>query len=418
MLIYPGNGDFSFDPPVELPLSTVAVEGISGDFDKDGRRDLAVVTVCCSAFVFLNRGGLLFAAREIFLDDDLGDITTADLNGDSHLDLLVAASFIDGNAFPGQVGTVIVALGNGDGTFRPKTVFDTGVRGEITIVAGDFNADGHVDVATGNWSVQHDDEFGDQLWDSISIVPGDGTGRLLRATTYALGRVNQGPGDAIWMFTHHSLNTSDLNGDRRTDLIASPGAFLLSRPPAPNRAPTVFAGADRTIYEPGIHHNLLGIASDPDRHWLTYRWSGDNASPFPSDAPFARSFGLERGRYVFTVRVDDGHGGTASDSVRITVADPDIDPVVTLFPPEPPAAGTVTLRWDASADRGITRFDLWWSTTEGRSWGRIAECTALPATARTCVTSNTAVADATLRIIATDRSGQQWISLANYPFVP
>ena len=48
---------------------------------------------------------------------------------------------------------------------------------------------------------------------------------------------------------HHQLNTADLNGDGRTDLIASPGVIALNRPAAPNHPPVAFAGADRTAYD-------------------------------------------------------------------------------------------------------------------------------------------------------------------------
>jgi hypothetical protein len=71
--------------------------------------------------------------------------------------------------------------------------------------------------------VLYDDDAGEQLWDSISIMAGDGNGHLLRAVTYALGRVNWG--DFAYVLTHNMLNTSDLNGDRQTDLIGSPGRF-------------------------------------------------------------------------------------------------------------------------------------------------------------------------------------------------
>ena len=79
----------------------------------------------------------------------------------------------------------------GDGTFGERIGFDTGVGGEASLVAGDFNSDGNLDVATGNQSVVSDERFGRQLWDSVSIMPGDGTGRLLAATTYAWGRSMQ-----------------------------------------------------------------------------------------------------------------------------------------------------------------------------------------------------------------------------------
>ena len=88
-----------------------------------------------------------------------------------------------------------------------------------------------------------------QFWDSVSILPGDGTGRLLTATTFTLANLHPGTFqlDPLYPYQNyqHQLNTSDLNGDGRTDLIASPGVTLLNRPAAANRPPSAFAGPDR-----------------------------------------------------------------------------------------------------------------------------------------------------------------------------
>jgi hypothetical protein len=407
LLVFPGNGNFTFDPPVELGTPGFPFEGISGDFDKDGDRDIAVVLDCCSLVVYRNGGGFLFSGTETPMAQDLGDITAADINRDGNLDLLIAATSEFISPGSSDTGFIDVLLGRGDGTFANRVLYDAGVRGEFTIVAGDFNRDGKIDVATGNLSPIQNDEFGTQLWDSISIVPGDGTGRLLRATTYALGTQNVSTADAVFVRTHNTLNTSDLNGDGHVDLIASPGVILLNRAAAPNRRPSVFAGADRTVYDGSFM--VRGIATDPDRHWLDYEWTIDGTvSFFP--VPFLPVVGLEVGTHTFTLRVTDPHGATASDTVRITVA-ADTDPFVALEYGGPPPSGPATIEWFASEDRGLVRFDLWSSANGGRSWGRITECTALPATARSCVWNNPL--DRVIRLVAYDRRGRQFIALAN-----
>ena len=114
-----------------------------------------------------------------------------------------------------------------------------------------------------------------------------------------------------------SLNTSDLNGDHATDLIASYGAILFNIPAAANRPPTVDAGPDRvllndhgTIFRPS--------ASDPDEDVLTYdiRDAAGNSSRTYPNACFESVF--RDGDNLVTVTVNDGHGHSATDSVVYT----------------------------------------------------------------------------------------------------
>ena len=60
---------------------------------------------------------------------------TVDLNGDGILDLVSNPS-----------GGIAVRLGNGDGTFQVPAIYDS-TDVAAGMVAGDFNADGKVDVA-------------------------------------------------------------------------------------------------------------------------------------------------------------------------------------------------------------------------------------------------------------------------------
>ena len=63
-----------------------------------------------------------------------------DFNGDGRTDLAVAN--LNDN-------TVSVLLGNGDGTFQPQVTYAVGDRPDA-IVAGDFNGDGRTDLAVAN----------------------------------------------------------------------------------------------------------------------------------------------------------------------------------------------------------------------------------------------------------------------------
>ena len=65
---------------------------------------------------------------------------TGDFNADGKLDLAVAIH---------NAAKVSIFLGNGDGTFLPKVDIPTNVRPQ-SIVAGDFNGDGKIDLVTAN----------------------------------------------------------------------------------------------------------------------------------------------------------------------------------------------------------------------------------------------------------------------------
>src|SRR5687767_13133505 len=252
--LYRGNGDLTFQPAVDLFTQGGGyqpADATSGDFNGDGRRDIAVASPL-EIDVFINTGGVSYS-RSVIPGAEFSDITTRDLNNDGRLDLVASSGSRDFHYPYSTPGAVHVLIGNGNGTFQPWVRHETGVLGSMSIVVGEFTGDGIIDVATGNRSVVDDSDLGRHFWDSLSVFPGDGTGGLAAPTTYALGTMQPEYGwidqTAPYQDNHHQLNTSDLNGDGRTDLIASPGVVALNRPPAANRPPVAFAGSDRTAYD-------------------------------------------------------------------------------------------------------------------------------------------------------------------------
>jgi large repetitive protein len=100
-------------------------------------------------------------------------------------------------------GEVIILLGNGDGTFQPPQSYDSGAFKATSVAVGDFNGDGHIDLA-----VTHVTANGTQSSPVVSILLGKGDGTLQTARTYAAGH---------GMATN--VTVADVNHDGKPDLV-------------------------------------------------------------------------------------------------------------------------------------------------------------------------------------------------------
>ena len=141
-----GNGDGTFQAAQSfgdyLGAHFVAV----GDFNGDGKEDIVtanvaqlldiygVHTVEDDVRVLLGNGDGTFQAGQSYdAGDEPGFMAVGDFNGDGKLDLAVTA-----------VGGVSVLLGKGNGTFQPAQNYAVG-GGSLAV--GDFNGDGKLDLA-------------------------------------------------------------------------------------------------------------------------------------------------------------------------------------------------------------------------------------------------------------------------------
>jgi outer membrane protein OmpA-like peptidoglycan-associated protein len=96
-------------------------------------------------------------------------------------------------------------------------------------------------------------------------------------------------------------------------------------PPAPpvNRPPTVTARCEPCTVEVGKASTVTADAQDPDGDTLTYKWGAPTGS-FANNADRQTQWTapMQEGAVPVTVTVDDGRGGTASDTVTIQVIRP------------------------------------------------------------------------------------------------
>ncbi len=103
-----------------------------------------VLLGCFLAARAASADGLCFGATAYPVGAAPSDVLLADFNNDGTLDLAVANHDLD------QDNRVSLLLNNGDGTFAPTLFFDVGAR-PYWLAAGDFNADGWLDVAVTNY---------------------------------------------------------------------------------------------------------------------------------------------------------------------------------------------------------------------------------------------------------------------------
>lgn len=188
--IVPGAPNGYFYGGVELVNSIVVA-----DFNNDGKPDLAAGLESGDIAVALGNGNASFNfasnATDVFYGSILGTPTVAygDFNGDGNLDLAFAADFQPVNSIIGMS----VSLGNGNGTFDAGWRYRDGPSGEVlSVVAGDFNRDGKLDLMGGDAVITY-----------VFLGNGDGT--------FQLSKNYEGEGGI-------NAVTGDFNGDGILDL--------------------------------------------------------------------------------------------------------------------------------------------------------------------------------------------------------
>jgi hypothetical protein len=145
ILLGDGKGGFG---PQQLYASAFADSVVVGDFNGDGRADLALAVPNNGnkvSVVFGDGAGNFGLASNFSTGGNPGDITVGDFNGDGRPDIAVVNNG-QGASAPPSLPSVSLLLGDGAGGFGPALSVTTFPAGDI--VAGDFNGDGTLDIAT------------------------------------------------------------------------------------------------------------------------------------------------------------------------------------------------------------------------------------------------------------------------------
>jgi hypothetical protein len=248
-----GNGDGTLQSPTITPGTSGFNSFLLGDFNHDGIADLATTSYSTQLTILLGNGNGSFQQRSATLPDGTTPVVVADVNGDGLQDILALS----------RTG-IVTLLGQADGTF--SNAHTTTIAAQ-SFIAGDFNADGKVDLA-----VTNADYANANYTVSILFGAGDGSfapGQVISFTdanlpnALALTDINQDGiediavatssnvqgtgyqtvliGNATGNFnriaialpkpytggqSYTSIRSADMNGDGLPDLIVGPGVLL------------------------------------------------------------------------------------------------------------------------------------------------------------------------------------------------
>ncbi len=186
-----GNGDGTFQAAVNYGTGTGPFFVAVGDFNGDGKADLVVANYGgTNVSVLLGKGDGTFSPAVNYNAGGAPEsVAVGDFNGDGKADLVVV-----NNTDPGSVS---VLLGNGDGTFQAVN-YGLGLGNQPQAVAvGDFNGDGKADLAVTNYG------------GNVSVLLGNGDGTFQAAVNYGLGTGLR------------AIAVGDFNGDGKADLVVT-----------------------------------------------------------------------------------------------------------------------------------------------------------------------------------------------------
>ena len=279
VLLGNGAGGFATTSGSPIPVGTHPTWIVSGDLNRDGKRDLATANRDSNNVTVLlgdGAGGFAPAPRSPFAVGSVPhSVAIGDLNSDGRLDLAT------GNQASNDV---TVLRGNGAGSFSPAPASPFAVGTLPTAIAiGDLNADQRPDLATA-----------DRTDDRVTVLLGTRAGRF-----------SAGPGSPFAVGDRpRSITIADVNGDGRPD-IATPNewsnnvSLLLNTTPPNTKITSGPSGSTRN------RTPAFGFRSTESNSSYACRVDGGRFRDCSSPHKASR---LSYGHHTFKVRAMDGSG--------------------------------------------------------------------------------------------------------------
>ena len=364
-----GNGDGSFQPARTSPFASGDAALAVGDFNRDGKPDLAT-----NQAVRLGNGDGTFGSP-LWLSHDprypgSEAVAAGDLNGDGKDDLVGVGSDTD---FDGNTYAWVTAwLGNGDGTFATPWVIERGNKGGPVVLA-DFNGDRRLDVAAGGGDVLLGNGDGTLRYShrgtgddgAVGVADFNGDGKPDLATTYFGGftAIERGNGDGTFQprWTYETtaedrgpLVVADFNGDGKFDLARTQPSSGVG---AYQGLEVLLGNGDGTLRSPPIQ---------PDNRWRLNMVAADfNGDGFPDLATTSTgmvSVLINDGIWtpasppsitLSDVTVTEGNSGTRTATFTVTLSAASSQPVTVAYAT---ANGTATAGSDYQAGSGTLTF--------------------------------------------------------------
>jgi hypothetical protein len=281
--VYLGNGDGTFQPPMDYATGNIPVAVTVADLNGDGIPDLAVVNngfgFSNSVSLFLGRGdGTFVSGGALATGNGPTQAVAADFDGNGALDLAVANG-----------AGISVILGRGAGTFGPPNNYPI-ANGALAIATGDFNQDGKPDLAV-------------TTLDSVVVLLGNGDGTFQAGVSYPLESV----------IAPTAILVGDFNGDGKPDLLVGKSSNAVS----------ILIGKGDGTFQPPVDIPV----GKSERGWVAGHFGGDGgldlaAASVSPNAVFVALNSPVMGLYPARVNFGGQAVGAGSAPATVTVSNP------------------------------------------------------------------------------------------------